>query len=121
MELALPGQGTSIYAPVSQMRNATGFRTFSGSGSFTTQALVTDSTLYWVGTAPTTWTVTTPASPVDGEILSLATDTTLTSKVTLTANTGQTLNTAFSGATINAASSVEFQFQLSSNKWFELR
>jgi hypothetical protein len=41
--------------------------------------------------------------------------------VTLTANTGQTLNTAFSGATINAASSVEFQFQLSSNKWFELR
>jgi hypothetical protein len=103
------------------MRNATALKTFSGSGAQTYTALTTDSTLYWVGTAPTTWTVTTPALPVDGEILTLATDTTLTTLVTLTANTGQTLNSTYTAQTISAKGSVEFQFQLSSNKWFELR
>lgn len=116
-----PG-GPSIFIPTSQMRNATGLRLFSGSGSFTTTALTTDSTLYWVGTAPTTWTITTPVSPVDGEILSVGCDTTLTTLVTVSANTGQTMNTAISGVTCTAGTgSIEIQYAVSTAKWYRLR
>lgn len=115
-----PGGG-SQFVPISQMRNATALKTFSGSGAQTYTATQLDSTLYWVGTAPTTWTITTPASPVDGEILTLATDTTLTTRVTLTANTGQSLNTAYTSATISATGSAEFQYSLATTKWYELR
>src|SRR5262249_51165899 len=103
------------------LRNGTALKTFSGSGAQTYTAVVTDSTLYWTGTAPTTWTVTTPVTPFDGEILQLATDTTLTTLVTLTANTGQTLNTTFTSQTINAKTSVEFQYSLAATKWYQLR
>jgi hypothetical protein len=115
-----PG-GSSLFVPVSQMRNATALKTFSGAGAQTYTALSTDSTLYWVGAAPTTWTVTTPAVPWDGEILTLATDTLLTTLVTLTANTGQTLNTAFTSQTIAAKASVEFQYSVATSKWYQMR
>ena len=112
------GFNTTIYA----LRNATGMKTFSSlTGVQTYQALVTDSTLYWVGTAPTSWTITTPAKPVDGEILTIATDTTLTSMVTLTANTGQSLNSSYSSQTLTAKTSVEFQYSLATTTWYELR
>ena len=107
--------------PAYQLRNATALKLFSGSGAQTYTATNLDSTLYWVGTAPSSWTITTPASPVDGEILTLATDTTLTTMVTLTANTGQTLNSSYTNQTLTAKTSVEFQFSLSTNKWYELR
>jgi hypothetical protein len=115
-----PG-GSGLFIPVAQMRNATALKTFSGAGAQTYTALSTDSTLYWVGTAPTTWTVTTPAVPWDGEILTLATDTLLTTLVTLTANTGQTLNTAFASQTIAAKASVEFQYSAATSKWYQMR
>ena len=115
-----PG-GPSLFVPVSQLRNASALKTFSGSGAQTYTALPTDSVLYWVGTAPTTWTITTPANPVDGEIIQIATDTTLTTRVTLTANTGQTLNTALSSATISANTSVEYMYSLATTKWYQLR
>lgn len=115
-------QGTSIFIPVSQLRNASSLRTFVGlSGTQTYTAQTTDSVLYWVGTAPSTWTITTPAAPWDGQIIQIATDTTLTSLVTLTANTGQSLNSTFSSQTISAKTSVEFMFQASTNKWFQMR
>jgi len=106
---------------VAQVRNATALKTFSGSGAQTYTASVNDSTLYWVGTAPTTWTITTPALPNDGEIITLATDTTLTTMVTLTANTGQSLNSTYTNQTISAKGSVEFQYSLATTKWYELR
>lgn len=103
------------------MRNGTALKTFSGSGAQTYTVGSNDSTLYWVGTAPTTWTITTPANPFDGEIITIATDTTLTSLVTLTANTGQSLNSTYSSQTLTAKTSVEFQYSLTSTKWYELR
>lgn len=116
-----PG-GPSIFCPVAELRNATALRTFVGlTGAQTYQALNTDSTLYWVGTAPTTWTITTPTTPWDGEILQIATDTTLTTLVTLTAASGQTLDTTFTNQTISAKTSVEWQFQASTSKWFQMR
>jgi len=122
LEIAIGGGGGSgIYTTTGAMRNGTSFKTFTGSGTPAYTALISDSTLYWVGTAPTSWTITTPAKPFDGEILTLATDTTLSSMVTLTANTGQSLNSSYSSQTLSAKTSVEFQYSVATTKWYELR
>lgn len=119
-EIGGPG-GTSIFIPTSELRNATGMKTFSGSGAQTYQMLPSDSTLFWIGTAPTTWTITTPVAPYDGQILQIATDTTLTSMVTLTPASGQTLQAAFSAQTVTAGTSLEWIYVLATTKWQRLR
>lgn len=115
-----PG-GPSIFIPVGELRNATGMKTFSGSGAQVYQMLPSDSTLFWIGTAPTTWTITTPVSPYDGQILQIATDTTLTSMVTVTPATGQTLQAAFSAQTVTAGTSLEWVYVIATTKWQRLR
>lgn len=112
--------GTGLFIPVSEFRNASALKTFSGSGAQTYQATVNDSTLYWVGTAPTTWTITTPVTPWDGEILQVGTDTTLTTMVTLTASTGQTLSSTFTNQTVTANTAVEWQYNLANTSWKRL-
>ena len=122
VQFAIGGPGGSIVVvPVSQLRNATGQKLFSGAGAQTYTALTTDSLLYWVGTAPTTWTITTPVTPWDGQMIQIGTDTTLTTLVTLTANTGQSLDTTFTSQTVNAKTSVEFIYNLSQTKWYQVR
>lgn len=116
-----PGGPSFGWVCMYSARNGTALKTFSGSGVQTYTAQVTDSTLYWTGTAPTSWTITTPPSPFDGEILQIATDTTLTTLVTLTANSGQTLNTTYSAQTLSAKTSVEFQYSLATSKWYQMR
>jgi len=115
-----PG-GPSVFVPTGQLRNAAGMKTFSGSGAQTYQMLPSDSTLFWIGTAPTTWTITTPVAPYDGQILQLATDTTLTTMVTLTAATGQSLQAAFSSQTLTAGTSLEWQYVIATTKWQRIR
>src|SRR5229473_4367960 len=115
-----PG-GPSLFIPVGELRNATGMKTFSGSGAQTYQMLPSDSTLFWIGAAPTTWTITTPVAPYDGQILQLATDTTLTTIVTLTAATGQSLQAAFSSQTVTAGTSLEWQYTIATTKWQRIR
>ena len=120
---SIAGPGGQIQpTTVAQLRNATSLKIFASvTGNPVYTATTNDSTLYWVGTAPTTWTITTPAKPFDGEVLTIATDTTLTSMVTLTANTGQSLNSAYSNVTLTAKTSVEFQYSVATTKWYELR
>ena len=119
-EIGGPGGG-SLFIPIGQLRNATGLKTFSGSGAQTYQMLNSDSTLFWISTAPTTWTITTPVAPYDGQILQLATDTTLTSMVTVTPATGQTLQAAFSAQTLTAGTSLEWMYVLATTKWQRIR
>lgn len=119
VELGIGGSGA--FTPIYTVRNGTAMKTFSGAGSQTYTMTNKDSTLYWVGTAPTTWTITTPPTAFDGEILTVGTDTLLTSLVTITASTGQSLNTAFSSGTIPAASSIAYQYSNSTTKWYRLR
>ena len=109
--------GQSFFVTSGQIRNSPAIRTFSGSGAFTTQMLPSDGTLFWVGTAPTTWTITTPAIPWDGQRLTIASDTTLTTLVTLTANTGQSLQAAFSAQTITAGTPAVWQYTIGTTKW----
>jgi hypothetical protein len=113
--------GPDDWLPINVIRAGGGMLVVSGAGGVTTPTTAQNSTLMWSGAAPTTWTVTTPAAPVDGQILSLGTDTTLTTMVTITPTGTQTLSSAFSAQTITAATSVEYQYSLTANKWFRLR
>ena len=118
----MAGQGgPEDWAFPNQISASAGLVVASGSGAITYTMRPQDSTYQWTGTAPTTVTITTQAAPVDGQILSISTDTTLTTMVTLTANTGQTLNAAYTNQTLNANTSVEWQYQASTAKWFRIR
>lgn len=116
-----PGGPASGYMCAFLLRNGSSLSVVSGSGAFTTLVTPLQSVLYWVGAAPTSWTITTPTNPFDGEIIQLATDTTLTTMVTLTANTGQTLDQTYTSQTLSAVSSVEFEFSLATAKWYRMR
>ncbi len=113
------GQGQWICLGL--VRNGRDMNVLSGSGAQTLLMTQNSSTVFWTGTAPTTLTVTTPVTAFDGQILIIATDTTLTTMVTLTANTGQTLNASYTSQTLSANTSVEWQFDLGTAKWFKIR
>jgi hypothetical protein len=114
--------GQAAATQVLNLRNGTGMLVVpSVSGNPTTSLTTANSTVYWVGTAPTTWTVNLPASPFDGEIVSVGTDTTLTSMVTVVAATGTSLNSTYASQTLSAKTSVEFQYSAGTTKWYELR
>jgi hypothetical protein len=115
-----PG-GPGQYFCINLSRNGTAFATFSGAGAQTFTATTANSTLYWVGTAPTTWTITLPSPAFDGEIVTVATDTTLTTLVTVNPASGQTMDGTYNAQTITAFNSVEFQFSFAALKWYRLR
>jgi hypothetical protein len=115
-----PG-GPGSFLCINLVRNGTALQTFSGAGAQTFTATQANSTLYWTGTAPTTWTITLPSPAFDGEIVSVATNTTLTTLVTVNAGAGQTLDGTFNAQTIAANTSVEFQFNFAGLKWYRLR
>lgn len=110
-----PG-GSESWAP---MRGTVPITTTSGTGAATSTA--TPGTLCWVGTAPTTWAVTLPVRPADGTVVTLCTDTTLTTMVTVTAGSGDTLTTTFSSQTLTAnASFPAWQFKYSTRIWYRV-
>jgi hypothetical protein len=118
-----PG-GPSQFLCINLVRNGTALSLFSGSGAFVTTATNANSTLFWTGTAPTTWAITLPNPAFDGEVVQVSTDTTLTTMVTVTAGTSpqnQTLAAAFAAQTVTAGQSVEFQFNFANLKWFRIR
>jgi hypothetical protein len=113
-----PG-GSDSWVQVDTISNRARFISTTGqTGAATSTA--TGGTLYWIGTAPTTWAVTMPLNPTAGELVTLATDTTLTTMVTVTANTGDTLHASYTSQTLTALTPVTFQYQLSSRTWFRL-
>jgi hypothetical protein len=78
-------------------------------------------TYMWHTTAPTTWAITLPNPANDGQLVKLATDTTLTTNVTVTALTtpqNQTLSAAYASQTITAnTSGPAWVFSLSLLQW----
>jgi hypothetical protein len=115
-----PG-GPGNFLNIGGVSNRAAITLVSGSGGVTTTMTQAQSTLMWTGAAPTTWTVTLPAPAYDGQIVSLGTDTTLTTMVTVNAGSGQTLSATYNSQTLTAVTSVEFQFVNSSLKWFRMR
>lgn len=115
-------QGPSQFLCINMVRNGAAMLIVpSVSGNPTTTLTTANSTVYWVGTAPTTWTVNLPTAPFDGEIVSVGTDTTLTTMVTVVPAAGTSLNTTYASQTINAKTSVEFQYSAGTTKWYEMR
>lgn len=112
-----PG-GPSSFLCINLARNGSGMRIISGSGAVTTTTSAADGTLMWSGAAPTTWSIPLPSPAFDGQMVTLATDTTLTTMVTVTAGTGQTLNQTYTSQTIAANASVEFRFNFALLKWY---
>lgn len=120
-----PGGPSTGFLCINQVRNGTGIAIITGSGSATTTATQANSTLMWHSTAPTTWTITLPNPAFDGQVIQVATDTTLTTMVTVqTTNTPQnqaTLSPTYSSQTLSANTSVEWQFNLATLNWYKLR
>lgn len=115
-----PG-GPGAYININTVRNSAAMTRVSGSGAAATVMTAQQSTLMWVGTAPTTWAVTLPPSPQDGAIVTLGTDTTLTSMVTVTAAAGTTLNATYNAQTLTAVTSVIFQYSVGNTTWYRLQ
>ena len=115
-----PG-GTSIFIPVSQLRNTQGpLTTALVSGALT----LTNSNALLLTTAIVSgaMTVTTPPAPWDGELFVLAngSGSPNTATVTLTANTGQTVNGG-AVATQAAVTSAEWRYLAATTTWYRIR
>lgn len=113
-----PG-GPSQFLCINQVRNGTAVTTTSGAGAATFTVTNEMGAVVWTGTAPTTWAVTLPCTPRPGAIVTLGTQTTLTTMVTVTAASGCTMETAFSAQTLTDNTSVEFI--LIGTAWMRLR
>ena len=119
-----PGGPSTGFLCLYLSRNGGGMVTQSGSGAATRTATQQESTVAWKGAAPTTWNVTFPNPAFHGQIITLTTDTTLTTMVTTTAGStpqAQTINSGLSGSTLTAASSKEWQFNFPDLTWYALR
>jgi len=119
-----PG-GPSSFVCGSGFRNGTGLQIVTGSGAATTAATANFSLYQWHSTAPTTWALTLPNPANDGQIVQLATDTTLTTLVTVTALTSpqnQTLSAAYASQTITAnTSGPAWVYSLSLSQWTRIK
>ncbi len=115
-----PG-GPSLFIPVAELRNATGYQTTAlASGTIT----ITTNTARLVTTAQVTGalTVNAPATPWDGEMFELAnaSGSNNTATVTFTAAAGQTV-TGGGIATQTASTSNEWMYVLSTTTWIKIR
>lgn len=114
-----PG-GPSIFAPSSQLRNATGLTTTA----LTSGTLVlTTATGTLVSTAASaSLAVTLPPLPWDGEIFEWVNGSGgAFTGATVTTSDGSTLVNNTSFATLAAGSSVEFRYALSTTSWYRVR
>jgi hypothetical protein len=115
-----PG-GPSQFLCINAVSNRSQMTVVSGSGAATTVMTQGQSTLMWDGAAPTTWAITLPTPAWDGQIVTIGTETTLTTMVTVTAPAGQTLNATYNSQTLTAVTSVEFQYTHATTTWYRLR
>lgn len=115
-----PG-GPSNFLSVQSVRNSSALILVSGSGAATTTMTAQQSTLMWKGTAPTTWAITLPPLPIDGQSVQVGTNTTLTTMVTVTAAAGTTLSATYASQTLTAVTSIEFQYSLADTTWYRIR
>lgn len=96
-------------------------RTTSGSGA-AVNILTQSGTYVWTGTAPTTWAVTLPANPANGDAVHLTTDTTLTNMVTVTAASGDTLVAAFASQLLTANTTiVGWRYYAPTRTWYRIQ
>ncbi len=115
-----PG-GPGFYMTLNSVRNGRDVITKSGSGAATSVMTESQSTVMWVGAAPTTWAITLPPSPPDGQLVTIGTDTTLTTMVTVTAGGSDTLSATYNSQTLTAVTSVQFVYNSANTTWYRIR
>jgi len=119
-----PG-GPSLFIPVAELRNATGYLTTT-TATGTTPAATTSGNLAAriLYTAALSGGVThnSPTAPFDGQMLEIVngTGSNFTQTITLTASAGQTVNSG-AVATLAAGSSAEWMYVVASTTWFRVR
>lgn len=114
-----PG-GPGAFIGINTVRGSTNIVGKSGSGSATSTGIA--GTTVWVGTAPTTWTITLPSAPANGTISRYTTDTTLTTMVTVQAGSGDTMSGTFSSQTLTANTTVvAWQYLASTKIWYRIQ
>ena len=117
--------GPSLFVPVAELRNATGYLTTT-TATGTTPAATTSGNLAArvLYTAALSGGVThnTPTAPFDGQMLEIVngTGSAFTQTITLTASAGQTVNSG-AVATLAAGSSAEWMYIVASTTWFRVR
>jgi len=115
-----PG-GSSLFVPVSQLRNAQGVTTSALTGGTINLTPLT-ATLITTAVVGTALTVNTPTNPWDGEIIEIVngSGSANTATVTLTASPGQTVNGGAVATQANQASA-EWRYVLATTTWYRLR
>ena len=117
-----PGGPTVGFLCLPLVRNGADIRLFSGTtATLATTSTQADGTMFWTGAAPTSWNITLVAPPFDGQIVSILTDTTITTAVSIVAGTGTTLNVALSTQTITPTTGIVLQYDRGTTKWYRIR
>lgn len=117
-----PGGVTTGFLCLPLVRNGADIRLFSGTtATLATTSTVNDGTMFWTGAAPTSWNITLIAPPFDGQIVSILTDTTITTAVSIVAGTGTTMNVAVTTATITPTTGIVLQYDRGTTKWYRIR
>ena len=108
---------------INQIRNATGYLLVAAGTTVTTAMATTAQTLIAQG-AITTWNVTLPPSPFDGELAKIACPGGNVGTLTITAAatpTGTTIvGTNPTTCTASSGSGSQFQYSLSANVWYRV-
>lgn len=113
-----------VQVTLNQIRNATGYQLVATGGTVNTTVPNTTAKLLATG-AITTWNVTLPTSPYDGEMLEVACPGgTATVAMTATLPAGVTIvGTAFTACTAGGVASVtaEWIYSTSANVWYRIQ
>jgi hypothetical protein len=111
------------YVTINQIRNATGYLTVGTGGTVNSTPTNVVNNLIATG-AITTWNVTLPSSPTDGQLFAVinSTGSAFTTNTTVTAPGGATLAVAFASQTLAAnGGGAEWQYQASNTTWYRVR
>lgn len=103
---------------LSQVRDTSGYSAITEGATNVLTVANTTSVLAFHGATAGTATITTPASPFDGERLLIFSTAGITT-LTLTANTGQTIDNTT--ASLAANTHCEYIYQLSTLTWFRIQ
>jgi hypothetical protein len=130
INVLVPSTGTIVTSPqittvrLSQVRDAVGYTLVAAGTTVNTAAPNTSAKLITTG-AITTWNVTLPAAPYDGQDVSIACPGgTATVAVTATLPTGVAIvGTSFTACTSGgvAANTAEYVYSLSTNTWYRIQ
>jgi hypothetical protein len=119
-------QGTSFFAPVAELRNATGYQLISAATSGTITPTNNVNSLLVAVQPNGSTTINTPPAPFDGQLFQVCNVSNAAfavQTITLAASTGSSLATGVTTAltTLAARTCEELQYTTTSTTWWQIR